>query len=75
MVDGIIIFQYNMVIVNDKGNKMPAITAKQFAEDILNYMDKAVIETMPNATEAEREEAKVAVLNAFAGQMFTAKMG
>jgi len=54
---------------------MAAITAKQFAEDILNYMDKAVEETMPDATVEEKEQAKVAVLNAFAGQMFTAKMG
>ena len=54
---------------------MPAITAKQFAEDILNFMDNTVEETMPEATAEEKEEAKVAVLNAFAGHMFSAKMG
>ena len=47
------------------------ITSKQLAEHILQILDDVVADY----PEDEREEAKVAILNAFSGQMFAMRMG
>jgi hypothetical protein len=51
------------------GADMP-ITSKQLAAHILKILDDVVKEY----PEDEREEAKVAILNAYSGQMFSMPM-
>lgn len=46
------------------------ITSKQLAADILKILEDVVADY----PEDEREEAKVAILNAFSGQMFAMPM-
>jgi hypothetical protein len=46
------------------------ITSKQFVADLLKILED-VVKDYP---EDEREEAKVAILNAFSGQMFSMPM-
>ena len=52
------------------GEEIMALTTKQMAESVLKILDKCV-EHYP---EEEREEAKVVLLNALSGQMFSMGM-
>ena len=47
------------------------ITAKEMVKDMLKMLDDVVADFPLE----EREEAKVAILNAFSGQMFAMRMG
>ena len=54
---------------------MAIIPAKDVGKMIFEDLQKIAVQELPNATEAERQEAIAQFLNAWSGSMFTAKMG